>query len=214
MNNIAAYFVSTAEMYGRIIIAEYSFPIEKKTFKPVSVGGVAGGEKYIVAGILFKVIFILSNHFQFAIDIYGLYGGDENAMKAASHDLKGLQQFFHSGVEGIHLPLMALINFRGFRLMALSLLPVQGKTSLVYGSLDGGVTVASGNEEIQQKMKKAGIALNLKPHMVGSEGTVEVYGPCDLEGHVGTDNRFYLLDFARTAPPEPPTVKYFFLFFF
>lgn len=37
---------------------------------------IAGGEKYIVRGILFK----------FAVDEHGLYGGsDENAQKAAGH---------------------------------------------------------------------------------------------------------------------------------
>jgi hypothetical protein len=44
---------------------ECHLPFEQKTLKPVSVGGVAGGEKYIVSGILFK----------FAIDHYGLYAG-------------------------------------------------------------------------------------------------------------------------------------------
>jgi hypothetical protein len=43
--------------------------------KPVNVGGVAGGEKYICQGILFK----------FAIDFQGLYLGDENAMKVAQN---------------------------------------------------------------------------------------------------------------------------------
>jgi hypothetical protein len=35
----------------------------KKTIQPVAVGGVAGGEKFIVHGILFK----------FAVDFGGLY---------------------------------------------------------------------------------------------------------------------------------------------
>jgi hypothetical protein len=42
----------------------------KKTIKPVAAGGQAGGEKYIVQGIFFK----------FALDIFGIYGGDEYAM--------------------------------------------------------------------------------------------------------------------------------------
>lgn len=46
-------------------------------------GGVAGGTKFIVQGILFK----------FALDDHGIYGGDENAQKAASHDLKGLMAY-------------------------------------------------------------------------------------------------------------------------
>lgn len=50
----------------------------------VDLGGFAGGEKYITQGILFK----------FASDKYGLYGGDEYAMKAAGHELKGLMGFY------------------------------------------------------------------------------------------------------------------------
>ncbi len=70
--------VYTAQTYGRVIISELSVPIHYKTIKPTSIGGTAGGEKYIVNGILFK----------FALDFNGIYGGDENAAKAAGHDLK------------------------------------------------------------------------------------------------------------------------------
>lgn len=41
-------------------------------------GGIAGGTKFIVAGILFKL----------ATDEYGLYDGFEGAIKVAGHDLK------------------------------------------------------------------------------------------------------------------------------
>ena len=71
-------FVYAAETYGRIIISEHCLPDHQKTINPVSVGGVAGGEKYIVSGILFK----------FAIDGFGLYGSDENAMKGIHFKLK------------------------------------------------------------------------------------------------------------------------------
>lgn len=63
----------SAAVYGRIIISEMCLPIEEKTIKPISVGGVAGGEKYIVRGIFFKV----------AIDKHGIYGSDDYAAKGA-----------------------------------------------------------------------------------------------------------------------------------
>ena len=50
--NLASDFVYCASTYGKIIISEYSSQI--KTINPSSVGGIAGGEKYMVAGILFK----------------------------------------------------------------------------------------------------------------------------------------------------------------
>ena len=83
LSNLAQSFVDTAEQYGSIIIDELSLPYGKKTIKPgrymhahslsldssritsscslapVSLGGNAGGTKYICAGILFKVTYAL-----------------------------------------------------------------------------------------------------------------------------------------------------------
>jgi hypothetical protein len=42
-------------LQGKIIIGELGLPIPQKTIKPVTVGGRAGGDKYIVLNILFKV---------------------------------------------------------------------------------------------------------------------------------------------------------------
>ncbi len=63
--------------------------------------------------------------------------------------------------------------------------------------------------------------INLKEHTVGkkkvplfgpgsppfflSEGFIILTQPLgDIEGHLGTDGKYYLLDFARTMPPEAP----------
>src|SRR4051812_29111979 len=68
-------FVSTATMYGKMIISERFLPDSKKTIKPSEMGGLAGGIKYEAEGILFK----------FAWDNGNIYGGDFKAMKAAAH---------------------------------------------------------------------------------------------------------------------------------
>ena len=48
-----------------MIISEVCLPIEQKVIKPVTIGGSAGGEKYVVHNILFK----------FSLDCGGLFGG-------------------------------------------------------------------------------------------------------------------------------------------
>jgi len=59
------------------------------------------------------------------------------AAKAGGHELKGLMGVKSARVSGLHLPLIALIDYRGYRLVAMSVLPIT-KNSLVYGSNDGG----------------------------------------------------------------------------
>lgn len=45
-----------------------------------------------------------------------------------------------------------------------------------------------------------------RPHLAGAPNTPEIpiWGPGDIEGHLGADNRFYVLDYARCFPPEHP----------
>jgi hypothetical protein len=59
-------------------------------------------------------------------------------------------------------------------------------------------------------MEKAAKRLNLKSHIVGfnSNNQVMLHAAGDLEGHLGTDGRFYLIDFGRAFPPEGPSPEY------
>ncbi len=58
----------------------YRLSIPRKTIKPVAVGGIAGGVKFMHRGIFFKL----------AVDNNSIYGGDVWAMKTALHERKGL----------------------------------------------------------------------------------------------------------------------------
>lgn len=119
----------------------------------------------------------------------------------------------------IHVPLMCVVDFRGFRLIAgtpssltpLSVLTVSvaalpiSKTTLIYGSADGGVTVKDEDPVFRENVEALFRELNLQPHFVGRKESGKVLaGPGDVEGHIGTDGRYYLLDFARLLPPEFP----------
>jgi Clustered mitochondria len=53
---LAKDFSFCARTYGQIIIAEMNLPLERRTFSPLSVGGVGGGVKYRVRNILFKFV--------------------------------------------------------------------------------------------------------------------------------------------------------------
>jgi hypothetical protein len=101
---------------------------------------------------------------------------------------------------------MALVNYLGFCLIAISVLPVD-KSTIKYGSCDAGNTMHFDNMELYAKIKEGCQKLNLKPHKSGLEPKStdpDQYGPGDIEGHLGKDGRFYMLDFARLMPPECP----------
>ena len=191
--HLAEDFIYASSTYGKIIIAEaYS---AEKTIKPISIGGKLGGTKYIVQNILFK----------FAVDEAGLYS-DYAAAKVAGHELKGLINYFNCNIENLCLPLMSLVDYRGFRLIAMSILPIRGSETIIYGSDNYGETIHNSNPEMEKLLRKAAKMMNIKEHKCGTRISTSnsLCSPADLEGHIGCDKRFYLLDFSRVLPPEKP----------
>jgi len=140
-----------------------------------------------------------------------MYGGkqrnDEKAAKAACNERKGWLSYFHTKntpVNGskLHYPLLSIIQYKGFTLSAVSVLPIGGGSSLVYGSADAGRHVLCSDPTVKELMKNAARSLNLAGHKISY---VTIFGPGDIEVHKGSDNRYYLLDFGRVMPPEYST---------
>jgi len=198
LGKLTSDFLYTATLYGKIIISEAGLPAHLKTIKPctVQLGGLVGGEKYIVhSKIMFK----------FASLNNSVLGSNTSyASKVAGHDLKGLSAYFNCGVHNLRFPMMALIDYLGFRLIAMSLLPID-KTTIVYGSSDGGFRVHDSDTEAAQKMMICAKKLNLKKHFAGAikDTAAHLYSAVDIEVHYA-DNKYYVLDFSRTFPPERP----------
>lgn len=70
--------MNIAVIYAKTLIGERFLPLHLKSIKPLDIGGTAGGDKFIVQGILFK----------FSQNNKALYGCEKNAQKAAGHELK------------------------------------------------------------------------------------------------------------------------------
>jgi hypothetical protein len=140
-------------------------------------------------------------------------------MKAAGHELKGLKAYYSIDKEiqletgeSLHFPFMALISYRGYRLIASPQLPINS-TSLIYGSNDAGKTVHASDVNMNKLMKNAAERLCIKEHLSGIDDDesklVPLNAPADIEGHKGWDGRYYLLD---TVPNS--TAHHSFLFNF
>jgi Clustered mitochondria/Hom_end-associated Hint/Translation initiation factor eIF3 subunit 135/Leucine Rich repeat len=200
---------------GKTIITEYFLPVRLKTIPPASVGGEAGGEKVCCARAKERdgqiqltneaavLQFIWHNIiYKFASDWLHIYRSDEFAQKAAGHELKSLMRYYRV-CEGLRVPLIALIDYRGYRLVAESVLPLTSST-ILYGSNDGGRTVLREDPKLNAMMAAAAARLNLAEHKCGRRGSgrrVKLHAPLDIEAHRGLDGHYYAIDFARVFPP-------------
>lgn len=207
LERIARDFTETARTYGRVIISELHLPVQQKTVRPISMGGVLGGSKFVVRGVLFKMATSNAMFSEYPDPVY-------IANKVQGHELKGLKAYFgwffnRASVGLVSFPLTAIIDYKGHRITAMTQLPIAGSRSLIYGCANAGedCTVKDEIPEWSQFVREASMGLNLKPHWVvngrsgASVGEIELASCIDLEGHRGSDNRFYLLDFSRTFPP-------------
>ncbi|GAM22209.1 hypothetical protein SAMD00019534_053840 [Acytostelium subglobosum LB1] len=200
---VANDFVYCANTFGKIIISERNLPNEQKTILPLKLGGIAGGYKYKCHDIIFK--FVVDVEIAPGLWMYGdTSRSDEKAQKSAGHELKGLNHFMEYSNGLIRFPLMAVIDYRGYRLLAISNLPIT-KNTIVYGSNDGGKTVHNSDPLVEQEMKRMAELMCIKGHYVGLNHPTLIYGPGDIEVHKGTDGRYYMIDFARAFPPEYPS---------
>lgn len=148
--------------------------------------------------------------FSFACDSrdhYQKYGGDEAAYSAASLDLKGVELYNKLDLEGLYTLGTVVVDYRGYRIIAQSIIPGilqrEQENSVVYGSVDGGKTIAS-HEEFLTKLKAAGLSLKIRPHKVVNEKDedVELCSSIECKGIIGADGRHYILDLFRSFPPD------------
>jgi hypothetical protein len=132
-----------------------------------------------------------------------MYGGaspaTEYAMKAAKHELRSTIAYFSTNA--CRVPLVAIVDFRGYRVLCSSVLPIDS-TTICYGSSDAGKTVHS-DLEATELFNAAAAKLNLKSHKFKNH---ELSAPIDVEGHHGHDGRMYCIDLARLFPPEAPSL--------
>lgn len=113
---------------------------------------------------------------------------------------------------------MSVIDYKGFRVIAISMLPV-GHQTLVYGSNNGGRDFHTNDSDVNDEMADLGRSMNLQNHRVRADGFCTRL-PADIgtwnsvalkrtnrapEVHKGLDDRYYIVDVARLWPPEPPT---------
>ncbi|KAL8062101.1 hypothetical protein ABFX02_02G124300 [Erythranthe guttata] len=126
---------------------------------------------------------------------------------SANNDLKGTKAYQEADVPGLYNLAMAIIDYRGHRVVAQSVLPgiLQGdkSDSLLYGSVDQGKKICW-SEDFHSKVLEAAKRLHLKEHTVldGSGNVFKLAAPVECKGIVGSDDRHYLLDLMRVTPRD------------
>ena len=74
--------------------------------------------------------------------------------------------------------MMSVIDYKGFRVIAISMLPV-GNQTLIYGSNNGGRNFHAQDVDVNDEMNDLGKHLNLQSHQVREDG-YRTHLPADI----------------------------------
>eukprot|EP00475_Leptophrys_vorax_P003861 TRINITY_DN12252_c0_g1_i11.p1 TRINITY_DN12252_c0_g1~~TRINITY_DN12252_c0_g1_i11.p1 ORF type:complete len:447 (-),score=83.80 TRINITY_DN12252_c0_g1_i11:961-2301(-) len=205
LSSVFDEFVHQADILVRLIVTEFTLKGQQKLIRRSDVGGVAGGQKYMSKGYLLKVardVLIKPGHF--------LYSGRSNscsemAMKAAAQELTAANRYFEyferlSLKHQILVPMQTMVDYLGFRVVAMPVLPVN-KESIVYGSCDAGKSVKEGPEEVRNILKNAAEEFFLCAHIVRGQ-VLFTAGDVEVHQHSMSGDGYFILDLARSFPPE------------
>jgi hypothetical protein len=196
LGRLAKEFADAAEAVCVQIVEELFVPEEQRTIRPIFMGGIAGGVKYLEQGIFIKL----------SCDWKGLYGGDTFSIKSASKELLAVETYLDLRIQDLHFPLVALVLYRGHALLCQSVLPIASNT-LQHGSQNAGKSILNESPALEAKLKITAEKLNLQSHLVVSQNRSHsrlLHTAADMEAHIGFDGRYYLLDCARAFPPTAP----------
>ncbi|RWS27357.1 hypothetical protein B4U80_02506, partial [Leptotrombidium deliense] len=157
-------------------------------------------QMFIWNNIFFSLGFDVKDH-------YKEFGGDSAAFVAPNNDLQGVKAYTAVDVEGLYTLGTVVIDYRGYRVTAQSIIPGilerEQEQSVVYGSVDFGKTVVT-HKKYLELLGKAGQVLKISPHFVINEKgeEVEICSSVECKGIIGNDGRHYILDLLRTFPPD------------
>jgi len=213
-------FTALAGVLATVIVAERWVTPKERLIPPIDDSG-AGGQKFLTHNIFIK--------FAIMLEECRYYHGEEEQAKASELELKSLNAYMRHGMRiasKARFPLMSMFDYRGLRLTATPCLPLK---EIIYGSADRAKSIHASVPEFNEIMRQLGHQFNIKPHYVFSNEArkvlretmsqhsiippdiyqmytqppfgAELVGCGDVEGHLGKDLRFYLLDTARLFPP-------------
>ena len=215
LKNLANDFVTTSTTLAKIILDEIHLPDHLRTIGSL-VRGMAGGIKFQQGNIILKLAEDKLNAERW------IYGGNQPdhhlASKSATAELRGIAALnniidvlgstdMFREAPPIILPFICVISFRGYKLSAMSKMPISGSSSLISGSADAGNSFPQRNDAVFDHLWQT-ICHRLhidRRHRIN--GHAPICGPFDLEAHKvyhpSSSQPFYvLLDTHRLFPSE------------
>jgi hypothetical protein len=215
-------FLEYATHDAMVIIQEHFQPKEYRSTPIISEKLVRGRPSVCGRGVD-GMEYVYENHnitYKVCLDYDGAFdGSDEFAAKCGGFDRLGSVEYFKCHTAKLNIPIVATIDYFGFRVIAVSKLPTETilfsdegevkrvKEEMFHGMKDNGDRFVNRSKTLQNLLRQTASKLNLCEH--GAKGIQDMAGSMtfcssEIKAFKGTDDEFYLKDFWRAFPSEAP----------
>eukprot|EP01125_Pyxidicula_operculata_P015455 TRINITY_DN5247_c0_g1_i2.p1 TRINITY_DN5247_c0_g1~~TRINITY_DN5247_c0_g1_i2.p1 ORF type:complete len:2540 (-),score=775.56 TRINITY_DN5247_c0_g1_i2:128-7747(-) len=201
--NLTRDFISVAQVYGKIIISERFLPYKDKTIKPKS---LSTPNFYTTQGIDFEFFMDEVIEVTEEGDEIWRYGGTNQpnhtaAMRVAKNSVRNYNVIVQSQITGLSYPIYTIVYYRGFCVTAMSSLPINGDTTLVFG-VNSGNTFVSDDSKACNSAKQLTTLLNLEEFVKNNTTSSSIQIHKSEE-----DSRYYIVNYQYLMPPESPAAS-------
>ncbi|GMH80892.1 hypothetical protein TrST_g10829 [Triparma strigata] len=227
ISSLVGSFLAAATNISQKIVYEYALPDNMQSVKKLDLtddnGNKSSEELFYHQGMLFR----LSQQpvQEFDIDPSDerrrtLAVGDTIQHKVAGHELRCIRwaqqaatAVYRSQMEmtngtpyPVCTPMSCITDISGFRFFVLAVPPVDDEMTLSYGRLSPYSPFVMNDEELREQLKLICRMMNLKVHEidVGNGESERIPAGCDFQAHNCADNRGYLMNLGKAAPPDLP----------
>jgi hypothetical protein len=215
-------FLEYALHDAQAIVSEYFLPKYRKTVAVVSETPVDGRPKYCGRGVdgMTQIFEAHNITYRVLTDDHGIFNGsDEYAAKAGSNERIGSIEYLKTHTKRLVVPLIATVDYFGFRVLAVSKLQCEEiifndegevrkiKEDMVHGVVSRGDSFVNKNKPASLALKAAAGKLNLvEQECRGYKDVLSSMTSCSVEIKVyrGPDDQFFTRDFWLAMPPEHP----------
>eukprot|EP00981_Chlorochromonas_danica_P003354 scaffold644_cov168-Ochromonas_danica.AAC.46 len=223
LSSIVTEFLDVVKSDAKMLIHDLFQPEHARNIAVFSVKEVKGRAEHSGRGIRSKKSWYFAHNifYRVALDYDGIYNGsDEFAAKAANFERIAALEYMNVSIERLRSPLVATIDYHGYRVLAVALMPIQHvafdengevqrmSEDLVHGMTNEGNYFVNRSQLLNKLLKLAGVKLNLAEHKVKGLRDLSAATTCAsglLKVYRGSDEQFYLRNCANILPCEPPS---------
>ena len=194
-------FATFAEDTGRAIIDELHLPLSSKSHTPKVLPGT-DEEVYVVDSVIFSLTHPALSRESSSSSAHPSEKDDAFELCMARIEMSAVDAVLNARILGLASPLMALVEYRGFSMVAVTTLPVSPQTVVTPGS---GLRP---DDEARVDALLASLASELNlvlPPAPRKGAPPHVHGPRSAITHVGKDKRVYAVSLQKLFPPDLPS---------